>query len=245
MASSAFPFGAPRPAAAVRLVCLPFAGGSAAVFRGLVRLVPPSIDVLPLELPGRGARFGEPPASHMDTLLERLVDDLAPLADRPLALLGHSLGGRVAFELARRLPIVHVFATACSAPSLPRAPVALGASDAQLLEVLRRLEGTPPEFFAVPELVELFLPVVRADFTLLDHYHQREAAAARSGVRIAAPVTVIRGTEDSHVSEADADAWRAHTTGAFRAETVVAGHFFLATHGSDVARVVARDLGAA
>lgn len=243
MASPLFPFGPPRADAAVRLVCVPFAGGSATVYRDLARHVPSSVQAMPLELPGRGARFHEPAETTMAGLVDRLVADLRPLADRPLALLGHSLGGRVVFELARRLPVVHVFATAAAAPSTPRTPVALGLSDAALLDVLRRLEGTPPEFFAMPELVELFLPVVRADFTLLDRYHEPAAALARASERIGAPLTVVRGLRDPNVSSADVAAWRGHAAGAFRVDELDAGHFFLGSHAADVAALVARDLG--
>ncbi|MGH1555837.1 thioesterase II family protein [Streptomyces sp. L7] len=140
-----------RPAAAIRLVCLPYAGGSAAVYRTWNQLVPSDVAVCPVELPGRGMRIGEQPFSRLAPLVRALADAMEPLFDRPFALFGHSLGGLVAFELARLLrrrgwPVpCHLFVSASAAPARRREPVLHNASDAEVKARLLAFNGTPRE----------------------------------------------------------------------------------------------------
>src|SRR5438105_324520 len=112
----------PRPRADVRLLCLPYAGGGAALFRTWADALPPTIEICPVQLPGRETRFREPAISRWDPLLGQLAEALAPYLDRPFAFFGHSMGALLAFELAHRLRThyglrpTHLFASGCAAP---------------------------------------------------------------------------------------------------------------------------------
>ncbi len=102
----------PSAQARIRLVCFHHAGGSAQKFLGWSRLLPDCIDPCPVHLPGRGARFPESSYTAMADLVADLTPALAPLCDRPVALLGHSMGAGIAFATAHAmaLPPVHLFA---------------------------------------------------------------------------------------------------------------------------------------
>src|SRR6185437_11668624 len=93
----------PWSRAAVRLVCFPYAGGGASMYRDWAGAMGDSIEVWPIQLPGREARFCEPAFTRLAPLVEGLADAVGPHLDRPFALFGHSLGALVAFELARLL----------------------------------------------------------------------------------------------------------------------------------------------
>src|SRR5262245_46733711 len=97
-----FPFRRKVVEPRLRLLCLPFAGGASSLYRSWPRALP-SIEVWPVELPGRGARMDEPPCADMTELCDGLSAAIDQVADLPLALYGHSMGARIAFELARRL----------------------------------------------------------------------------------------------------------------------------------------------
>ena len=90
----------PNPDAAARIFCLPFAGGRAQIFNGWPEGVPPEVEVVALQLPGRAARVQEDPFERLEPLLEALLEALGPELDRPYYLFGHSMGGLVAFEIA-------------------------------------------------------------------------------------------------------------------------------------------------
>ncbi|MEZ4362898.1 MAG: alpha/beta fold hydrolase [Kofleriaceae bacterium] len=246
--SKIFPFRRPDAAPRLRLVCLPFAGGAASVFHPWINLFGPAIEVCPVELPGRGVRMAEPPLRDMRRLCDALLEPLEHLhGGLPLALFGHSMGGRIAFELAQRLgdKVVHLFASGTAAPDVaPRLGGGPGAKpiaqldDAEFLARLRELGGTPVEILEDEELMARVLPVVRADFVLVERYR------AAPHAQVAVPLTVLRGSHDPGVSAANAERWQLRTSAAYRHVEVPGGHFFLEPQRAMVISEVLRDLAA-
>lgn len=212
-----------RPGAP-RLFCLPYSGGSAAVFRGWARALP-GLQVAAVQYPGRGNRIGEPLAHRMADLVEPLLAEaIVPLADRPFALFGHSMGAVVAFELARRLielgrPPGLVMLSAHGPPHPDDALHLL--PDDELLVRLREMGGTPETFFASPELIELALPIVRADLELLETH----VVAPRP--RVDCPVVAFAGDADQLAPRAHLEAWRPLVAGNFTLITLAGEHFFV------------------
>jgi len=218
----------PRPQAGLRLFCLPYAGGDAGVFSGWSAGLPESVEVCPILLPGRAARIAEPLVADMKTLVRALAQGLANWTDRPFVLFGHSTGALVAFELARRLEQegrlpAQLLVSGCGAPQLPpgRPGQIHDLPDADFLEQLRALGGMPDAMLANPELRDLFLPILRADFKLTETYRYVP------GVPLRCPVTAFTGLEDRFVSRQSAEAWRDQTTGAFALYTLPSDHLFL------------------
>ncbi|MFJ5832777.1 thioesterase II family protein [Streptomyces sp. NPDC093089] len=233
----------PAPDARVRLVCLPHAGGSAPFFVPVARALSPDVDVLAVQYPGRLERRNEPLIESLTELAARVVDELVPWTDRPLALFGHSLGSLLGFEVARLLtekghPPVRLFASGRRAPDVHRAEFDYALDDQGLLRAMAELGGTDPRILADEELMRMALPVIRADYRAVETY--RYAAGAPLGC----PVTVLTGGDDPKVSAADAAAWRAHTSGAFEVVTLPGGHFYLVDHHEKVTDLIADRLAA-
>src|SRR5271170_8113500 len=115
----------PSPLARLRLFCLPYAGGSALIFRAWSNALPADIEVCPIQLPGRSTRLKEQPFTAMSALIQVLAQALSPLLDKPFAIFGHSLGALVGFELARQLRRQYgvnparLFVSAVRAPQVP------------------------------------------------------------------------------------------------------------------------------
>ncbi|KUN65975.1 thioesterase II family protein [Streptomyces griseorubiginosus] len=219
----------PRPAAPVRLVCLPHAGGSATFFAGLPSLLGAGVEVLAVQYPGRQDRRNEPFVDSLAELTGAVVDELLPWTDRPLALFGHSLGAVLAFEVARGLTAAgHVpaalFVSGRRAPSRQRPGYAHQLDDDGLLREIRRLSGTDDRVFADEELVRMVLPAIRADYRIVENYRYEP------GPPLDCPLTVFTGTDDPKVSAAEAAAWGEHTSDTFGLHTLPGGHFFLTAH---------------
>lgn len=217
----------------LNLLCLPYSGASAMVYSRWRRKLPAWLQVRPVELPGRGARLGEPLHTDLQALARQLAHEQRAVATAPYALLGHSLGALVAFELAHELqalgcpPPVALFACGTAAPT--RREDYDGAnwrepkSDDALITELRKLGGTPEEVLANEELMGLTLPVLRADFLLCGRYAYRQRAA------LSCPLHVLGGHAD-RASEEQLLAWRAETVGDFSLERFPGGHFFIHEH---------------
>ncbi|MFC4852124.1 thioesterase II family protein [Actinophytocola glycyrrhizae] len=232
---------APRPEAAVRLFCLPYAGAGASAFRRWPAAFGPEIEVRSVQLPGRESRIAEDPRFDVADLAEAIL----ACADRPYALYGHSLGGRHAFDLVRHLrhtgsPLpVTLYVGGCRAPHLRGSGHFDGLSTVDDDELLRRVAdggGLAAEVLAEPELVELLLPVLRADFTMLDEYVLTE------GAPLPVPVVAYAGRGDTAVSLAEIQAWDRHAGAGLTVQEVDGDHFFLHDEASRVTELLAKDL---
>lgn len=219
---------------AARLLCLPHAGGGAFLQRQWPALLPPSIELISVELPGRGTRMHEPPATDVRAVVASLEVDLAGLDDRPLVLFGHSMGAVLAFELALmrqragRAPLA-VFLAGCAAPArLAERPRTHQLDDATFLARLERLGAIPAEVLADPDLRAMVLGVLRADITLLETY------AGDGGAALDCPVWVLGGREDDAATAADLLAWRGHARAGFEHVEFPGGHFFVTSQATSL-----------
>jgi medium-chain acyl-[acyl-carrier-protein] hydrolase len=231
----------PRPHARVRLFCFPFAGGSSFTYRAWADALPPSIEVAAIRLPGRESRRGEAAYRRVGSLVDALAAALPPFFDRPFAFFGHSMGALVAYELARALPAppAHLFVSGRRAPDHPdpRAPIH-ALADAPFVAELRHLNGTPEDVLRHAELLELVLPVLRADFELC------ETHAHADGPPLPCPLTAMGGVADARVPRATLEAWRAQTTSAFALRMFPGDHFYLEAARPAVLSAIVEAVGA-
>jgi medium-chain acyl-[acyl-carrier-protein] hydrolase len=224
-----------------RLYCLPYAGGSAAIYREWHDGILGSLDICPIQLPARGRRISERPLERLSSLVAELANVLHQ--DRPFALFGHSMGAIVAFELAREfrrrglIGPVHLFVSGASAPQLgPNRPPRFRLSRAALIAELRKLGGTPDGVFDSDELLELILPALRADFALMDTYQYQAEPP------LSCPISAFAGEQDDEAESASVLEWRTQSTGSFRFRQIAGDHFFLRSHREAIRTAISTDL---
>lgn len=234
----------PSSRASVRLFCFPFAGGGVLPYRTWGSVLGPSVDVLPVQLPGRDGRFGEPLCRRMDELVLRLAGALSPLLDIPTAFYGHSMGASIAYYLSRRLREqagklpMHLFVGARRAPHLPeQLPYRHELSHEVLVRELRRMGGTPEEVLNNAELRALYIPILLADFELIELNRYRPTAP------LECPITAFRGLLDTEQTAEQVDAWRQHTVSSFEHKVLPGGHFFLNSDAPMLLQELAKRLG--
>jgi medium-chain acyl-[acyl-carrier-protein] hydrolase len=232
-----------RPAAgATTLLCLHHAGGNAAMFRDWPRLLPPSIDPVAVQLPGRADRCDERPFYDMDALVDSLAEVVAPLLDQPVALFGASMGARVGWSLAhalreRALPMPRaLYVSASVAPSLERQIRGWNGPDEGLVRYVQELGGTPPQLLADEELRSEMLATLRADLTVLS------TQAYQPSVPLGIPVTAFAGAADKESPPQRMQPWGAETTGPFALNILDCGHFLDAHAVRQVTETLAADL---
>ena len=229
----------PRPRAGAILFCLPPAGTGPRAFRTWPALLPSTVEARVLALPGRDRRLTEPPAID----IAAIAGAVQASADRPFAFYGHSLGGRIAFEVIRELRRrgadlpVRCYLGASWPPHLrdPRSAIAL-APDDELAAAVRDMGGTPPGALDHPELRALMLPVIRHDFAWYHDYSYAEEPP------LPVPLVAFGGADDDVTPPELAREWARHTSAGLRMHELEGGHFFLESAAREVTEVIAADL---
>ena len=236
--------GGPEDSDAPRqLFCFAHAGGGPSFFRPWRAPLGPEIDVRRVLLPGREWRLDERPFRHITELIGPLCAALEPYLDQPYALFGHSMGAVVAYEVARRFTGSSRAAPTCLIVSGRPAP-GLGSSrqrlsglpDDQFVAEVSRLNGIPPEVLSEPELLDMLLPALRADYELAETYQPLP------GGRLDCPVVAYLSTADPEVDQAGVLGWGEVTTGEFSIRVFRGDHFYLKGGRPDVLNAVRDDL---
>ena len=170
----------------------------------------------------------EPAITSAQSLIPVLADVLAPFMDRPAAFFGHSMGAIIAFELARHLrtdralSLTHLFVSGRRAPQIKLdEAVTYNLPEPGFIEAIRDLNGTPKEVFEHAELLQLMIPLLRADFEFCQTYEYSP------GPPFDFPITVIGGVEDDKVNPEHLEAWREQTTADFSLHMLPGDHFFI------------------
>lgn len=232
----------PNPQFAPRMFCFPYAAGSEVIFHHWGNHLP-MVEVYSARLPGRGMRIEEAPFTRLMPLVEAVAEAIVPLLDREFTFFGHSMGAVIAFELAQLLrreyglAPKHLFVSGRNAPHLPeRKPQSYHLPEADILNELRRLNGTPPEVLEDAEFRKLLMRVVRADFELIQTYRYLKQPP------LDCPITAFGGEQDEDVWYEDIEGWSEHTTGPFEIVTFPGNHFFINTDAQRLFQELSRRL---
>ncbi|WP_431044262.1 thioesterase II family protein [Streptomyces sp. P1-3] len=234
----------PSEESRLRLVCLPHAGGSAPFYFPMSQALSPAIDVLSVQYPGRQDRRMDPRIENIPEYADAIAAEIKPWLDLPTAFFGHSMGAVIAFEVIRRLEqdpafsAVTLFASGRRAPSRYRDENVHTRDDDGIVAEMKLLSGTDAQILGNEEILRMVLPAIRGDYTAIETYRSEPGATVR------APITVLTGDADPRTSLEEAEAWRAHTTGAFDLQVFPGGHFFLASHQEKILKIVADGMSA-
>ncbi|MFF2523479.1 thioesterase II family protein [Streptomyces liangshanensis] len=226
------------------LICLPHAGGSAGFYRPWGALVPPEVELVAVQYPGREDRLGDPESTGMADLVTQVADAVEPLLERPYALFGHSMGSAVAWELAHELGRRgrpgprRLFASGRAAPGTAVTGQLHRQDDDVLCTELGRLGGTSREILDDPGLRSLVLTAVRHDYRIIET-HRPEARPPLS-----CPIHVLTGAEDPELGEERsgdrAGGWADLTSARTEVRVFPGDHFYLTPHRREVVTTVLR-----
>ncbi|OYQ64854.1 hypothetical protein B9G53_09750 [Pseudanabaena sp. SR411] len=227
----------------LNLICFPPGGCGASIFNSWSKYLPSGLAISAVQLPGRETRFKEVAFSNMALLISELLISLLPYVKNvPFAVFGHSVGALIAFEFVRQLYQNHLpspeylIVSGRRAPHIPLDKILHLQADSALIEELRLIGGTSNLILDDPELMSLFLPIVRADFTINETYQ------VFNEFSVNCPILAMGGYDDPLVNQDFLEQWRQYTTGEFEAVMLSGGHMTFKENPQPLLDVVVRKL---
>lgn len=228
----------------MKLFCIPYAGGSASVYTSWKKAFLPDIELIPIELAGKGSRFNQPLYENIEQAVSDILSILqSKLDSSPYALFGHSMGALLVFEVLHALkeqnapmPITTFF-SGKNPPHIAPTTNRHKLEGKAFWEEVRSMGGTPAELMTSTELMDIFTPILKRDFKLVETY-----APNLNRELITTPVTVLYGTKDDTVSVDRMTEWSRHTIEDIRFATFDGGHFFIQEHEQAVISLVNQTL---
>jgi len=196
-----------------------------------------------VQLPGRGSRLREQPFTNIPYLVQTLTPILLSYLDRPFAFFGHSMGALISFEVARMLrresqpSPLQLFVCSSPAPQVPtRRPLIHTLPEAAFLTELRhRYNAIPEAILQNKEILQLLLPGLRADLTMLETYFYTTEDPLDYAI------AAFRGLQDNAVSQEEMTAWSEQTR-RFSLQELPGDHFFLHDPMSNFLQVLAQQV---
>jgi medium-chain acyl-[acyl-carrier-protein] hydrolase len=225
------------------MFCFSYAGGSAHAFSPWARALPPQLEVLAVQLPGRGARIFEPPYTSLPALIHDVATALRPFLNKPFVLFGHSMGAIISFELARYFRARgmqkprHLFLSGSYSPRhRVRDIMRSTLTDDDLIKELRSFNGASSQALDNIQLMRMMLPTIRADFAVCETY------VYEAGSPLEVPISAFGGLEDPDVPQEGLQLWEEETKEQFVLRMFPGGHFYLHTAQSATLQAVLKDL---
>ncbi|MGB1009785.1 MAG: thioesterase II family protein [Thiolinea sp.] len=233
-----------KPHNRIRLFALPYSGAGAGMyFSWSKHFHANGIDLIAIQPPGREQRIHEKPITHLPDLVGEILNSIYPLTDQDFAFFGHSLGGLIAFELTQKLIKEgkkipkHLFVSAFRSPDIPNPnPELHQLNDSVFLKKIAEYGGTPDTILKNNELMALLLPILRADFKLLETYRYQPTKP------MSCPITLFNGEKDAIVKPVHMSNWRHHTNTRFRKVVFPGNHFFINDNRKEIISEITNQL---
>jgi len=235
-----------EPAGGINCFVFPYSGSGVAFFAPWKGKLGENVGLFAAKLPGRETRIEETPRTELVPLAADLAHAInrSSLIDKPLVLIGFSMGALLAFEVARQLRELEVEISVLIAGAA-RAP--LGRWSRGRLHKLRKDEDFIREmnalYAAIPEAIindpearRLLLPIIRADITMFETYKYTPA------VPLTCELITLTGTEDPVVRAKHIAPWRQLAT-TYRHRSFPGGHYFAKTDRAAVLQTISRRIG--
>jgi medium-chain acyl-[acyl-carrier-protein] hydrolase len=213
------------------------------IFRTWLNVLPDSVEACPIQLPGRGPRLTQSHFTRLMPLAHAIAEGMLPYCDKPFAMFGHSMGAMLSFEVARYLRSRHgiepaqLFVSGRRAPQVPDPePKTFDLPEPEMIEELKRIKGTPEEVLENAELMQIVLPILRADFEVCQTYEYTP------GEPLNCPITAFCGLADDEEDREKMEAWREQTTDDFSLRMLPGDHFFIHSSERAFLHLLAREL---
>lgn len=226
----------------IKLFCLPFSGGNSYSYRKLEHYKAAFINLIAFDLPGHGKRMKEPLLTDITEMAEDVIKQMKDSLSGPYAIYGHSMGATLGYVVSQKIvqqemnPPLHLFVSGRQGPSV--------VNNEEILHILPKEEfiekvlayGGIPEMVAQEkDLMDLFVPIMRADFQAVETYTHKPAPPLNI------PITAMIGLDEGITYE-EALKWQEITTQKISLKQFSGGHFFIFDHLPEIGDILSQTL---
>lgn len=205
----------------MRLLCFHCAGGSSSMFKSWKIK---GVEIIPLDLPGRGNQVGLPLIHHFNDALDCLMQQAKKVIDDdiPWGLVGHSMGALLGYEVSRRLsgfnPLFRILSGVNPLKEYNGVVRMTGEDNRTLIKKLGDLGGIPDELQKNPMFIKWFAPIIRADLSIVETFtFQKDTSHI--------PTYVINGEDDRIINKMKKHLWNRCMHGPVHIKEIKGGHF--------------------
>ncbi|MCO7224352.1 thioesterase domain-containing protein [Pleionea sp. CnH1-48] len=230
---------------AITLFAVPYAGGSAdAIYTKWKKELGEEIQLIPLEYAGHGVRMSEKRHDRIEETVADMLLQISPVArEEPYAIYGHSMGCVVVYELLKAIAELglpapkEVFLSGRNPPHREYKTSLHTLPEDEFLDEIKQIGGTPQDFFEIKELRNMFLPILRNDYKLVEEYKFQSPQHLTH-----ANLSFFYSDKDSMVELSSAYEWQDYTYGHFTLHRYRGGHFFIHDFYSDMCQKIRNKL---
>jgi len=222
----------------LNVFCLPFAGASKYSYQKFAQVAPRKLNIIPYELPGRGARYKEALLTNMENMVDDFLSNMLSRLNTPYVIYGHSMGALLGYMITKKLADnnlklpKHLFLSGRGGPSVSgNYPHRSSLPKKEFIKNLQELGGSPDKVLEDNGLMEIFEPILRADFKSIESYQYATAGP------LEVSITCLIGTEEATTYE-EALAWRKETSLSFCIKEFPGKHFFIFDHAKEIVNII-------
>lgn len=222
----------------ITLFCFPYAGGSASIYYSWRKYINDCIELVPVELAGKGKRFNEQVYDNIEDVVDDVYGIVKEKINGPYALLGHSMGSVVAYELAHRIKNSrltnpnYLFVSGRKPPHIKdEEKIRHLLPDDEFKKEIIDMGGTPKDVFENKELEDLFLPIIRNDFKLVENYKYIKKPPLDIE-------TIVFYGDEEEIDDDEAKQWNIHTNKECSVFKMKGDHFFINDSAKEVVSII-------
>lgn len=224
----------------INLLCFHYGGGSASAYKDWAKDIIKQVNLIAVQLPGREGRFNEPLLTKMDEVIQELYNNFNLYKRESFIFFGHSIGAIIAFEFARTIrkfdksfKLKHLIVSGTKAPQLfSSESLTHTLSNDEFLQEISKYNGVPSEIIKNEELMSVFLPIIKADFTISETYTYSK------GEVLNCPITALGGINDYSFNKEDLIKWNQQTSSLFKHFMLPGDHFFIRSSFQKVISII-------
>lgn len=218
--------------AKLNLLCFPYAGAGASVYYRWKEYFGNKVMIYAIQLPGRENRISEPMYASVDEIMPDLLEAVGEIVKEKYILFGHSMGAKIAYELEKRLEqsgiyARHLIVSGSRPPHIPEPNPICNLPKREFIRELTRFAGTPKEILGNEEMMNFFIPLLRADFEMDEKYLRKNK------VKLECSINAFCGENDTEATETDMQEWGEYTSD-FALEVFAGDHFFIKSNAKTV-----------